>query len=137
MSAGDPSSFVADQKIPCTGTPEQTRATISSGQITVYAGSHWRLEYSPCFASGQWEIQLYSVTDSSYIGQSCWATGVGNYHERKGRLTACALLLNSDISTSKVIEARIVSQSGMVSRAASAYPMGYGNASFRIMELPT
>ena len=136
LSAGDPSSFAADQKIPCTGTPGQTRATISSGQITVYAGSHWRLEYSPCFASGHWEIQFYSVTDSSYIGQSCWGTGIGNYHERKGRLTACALLLNSDISTSKVIEARIVSQNGMVSRVASAAPIGFGNASFRIMELP-
>ena len=53
LSAGDPSSFAADQKIPCTGTTGQTRATISSGQITVYAGSHWRLEYSPCFAGGQ------------------------------------------------------------------------------------
>ena len=104
LSAGDPSSFAANQKIPCTGTPGQTRATISSGQITVYAGSHWRLEYSPCFRIGPWEIQFYSVTDGDYIGQSCWGTAPGRYPERKGRLTACALLLNSDISTSKVIE---------------------------------
>lgn len=137
LSAGDPSSFAADQKIPCTGTPGQTRATINSGQITVYAGSHWRLEYSPCFTIAPWEIQFYSVTDGDYIGQSCWGTGVGSYHERKGRLTACALILNSDISTSKVIEVRIISESGMGSRTSATYNMGFGNASFRIMELPT
>ena len=139
LSAGDPSSFADDQKIPCTGTPGQTRATISSGQITVYAGSHWRLEYSPCFTNSAWEIQFYSVTDGGYIGQSCWASGPSphaTYNERKGRLTACALILNSDISTSKVIEARIVSAGNMGSRVSATYNMGFGNASFRIMELP-
>lgn len=139
LSAGDPSSFADDQKIPCTGTPGQTRATISSGQITVYAGSHWRLEYSPCFTTSPWEVQFYSVTDEDYIGQSCLGSGPpphSSNHARKGRPTACALILNSDISTSKVIEVRIVSAGSMGSRVSATYSKGFGNASFRIMELP-
>lgn len=137
LSANDPSSFSAGQKIPCTGTAAKTNALVNSGQITIYAGSHWRIEYSPVFRGGSFEIGLYSVTDGAYVGQSCWGTTPGNNPTRKGRLTACALILSSDISTSMVIEARIIQQNGMASRLTSPY---YSNAAgapnFRIMELP-
>ena len=136
LSSGDPSSFAAGQAIPCTGTPSATGATVSSGQITIYSGSHWRIEYSPCFTGSQFEIQLYNFTDSSYIGQSCVSTSTGSYPERKCRQSACALILNSEISTSMVIEARIVSLVSMGSRITATVNKSFGNATFRIMELP-
>ena len=139
LSTGDPSSFAAGQKIPFTGTPNNTSATVSSGQITVYEGSNWRIEYSAVFAAGapsymtQFEIQLYSVTDSSYIGNSAWGTSPGQNNARKGRVVATALILNSEISTSKVIEARIVSQTNMISVGSFSI---YGKPTLRVMELP-
>lgn len=138
LSASDPSSFAAGQKIPCTGTPTNTGATVSSGQITISAGSHWRIEYSANFLGGsvgecQFEIGLYSITDSQYIGHSLWGSGENQNPTRMGRVVATALVLNSEISTSKVIEARIISQVQMSSSSAINY---VGKPGFRIMELP-
>lgn len=139
LSTGNPSSYTAGQKIPFTGAPKNTTATVSSGQITVYEGSNWKIEYSAVFQSTdtttgrcQFEIQLYSVTDGAYIGHSAWATAPNYNNARKGRVVASALILSSEISTSKVIEARIVSQSKMASPAYNCY----GTPSLRVMELP-
>ena len=139
LSTSDPSSFAAGQQIPFTGTPSNTTASISSGQITIYEGSHWKIEYSPVFAGHsttgqcQFEIQLYSVTDSSYIGHSAWGTTPNQNHTKKGRLVASAFILSSEISTSKVIEARIVSQAQMTSASSYDY---LGTPSLRAIELP-
>ena len=138
LSASDPSTFSAGSQIPCTGSPSKTNATVSAGRITLPAGSHWRVEYSAAFigdSSGncQFEIGLFSITDNGYIGQSLWGTTPTQNPTRKGRVVACALILNSDIVTSKTIEARIISQALM----ASAAPYPYvGTQTFRIMELP-
>ncbi len=134
LSASDPSSFAAGQKIPCTGTPTNTGATVSSGQITISAGSHWRIEYSANFLGDtQFEIGLYSITDSQYIGHSLWGTTDSQNPTRVGRVVASVLVLNSEISTSKVIEARIISQVNMSSSSAINY---VGKPGFRILELP-
>ena len=138
LSTGNPSSYAAGQKIPFTGTPKNTTATVSSGQITVYEGSNWKIEYSALFqghpSTGycQFEIQLYSVTDDAYIGHSAWATSPSYNNARKGRVVASALILNSEISTSKVIEARIISQSLMATPTYNCY----GKPTLRVMELP-
>jgi hypothetical protein len=137
LSVTDPASLTAGQQIPCTGSPSETRATVSSGQVTVYSGSHWRIEFSPCFNDGAWEIELYSVTDGARIGFTCWGTSPSYTPLLKGRVCACALILDSDISTSKVIEARIVSQTNMGSQINNIYyPNAGGRPTFRIMELP-
>lgn len=139
LSGSDPSSFTAGSQIPCTGTPTNTGATVSSGQITISSGSHWRLEYSAVFSghpstgNTQFEIQFYSTTDGTYIGQSLWGTSPTENQNRKGRVVCTALILNSDISTSKTIEARIVSQNNMSSASGAAFQ---GKMTFRIMELP-
>ena len=138
LSVGEPSSYTAGQKIPFTGTPSNTTASVSSGQITVYEGSNWRIEYSPVFAgdsSGncQFKVQLYSVTDEDYIGQAAWGTTPTQNHTKKGRVVATALILSSEISTSKVIEARIVSQSGITNASTYDY---VGKPTLRVMELP-
>ena len=139
LSAGNPSSYTAGQKIPFTGTPSNTSATVSNGQITVYEGSNWRIEYSAAFVGGapsymtQFEIQLYSVTDGGYIGNSAWATSPGQNNARKGRVVATALILSSEISTSKVIEAKIISQTNMTGVGSLSI---YGKPTLRVMELP-
>ena len=138
LSTGNPSSYTAGQKIPFTGAPKNTSATISSGQITVYEGSNWKIEYSAVFqghpTSGlcQFEIQLYSVTDSAYIGHSAWGTAPSYNNARKGRVVASAFILSSEISTSKVIEARIISQTLMSEPTHNIN----GKPTLRVMELP-
>ncbi len=140
LTGSNPASYTADAQIPCTGTPSTT-ATVSSGQITLPAGSHWRVEYSPAFSSTdntngyvKYEIGLYSVTDSQYIGQSLFASSDGASFDpnKAGRCVASALILNSEITTSMTIEARIVSQTNMTSATQNRD----GSATFRIMELP-
>lgn len=139
LSVGEPSAYTAGQKIPFTGTPKNTLATINAGQLTVYEGSNWRIEFSPVFAGDvstgqcQFKIQFYSVTDSSYIGQAAWGTTPNQNHTKKGRVVATALILSSEISTSKVIEVRIVSQSGITNASSYDY---IGKPTLRVMELP-
>ena len=139
LSVGEPSSYVAGQKIPFIGTPKNSSVTVSSGQITVYEGSSWRIEFSPVFAGDavygrcQFKVQFYSVTDSAYIGQASWGTTPTQNHTKKGRVVATALILSSEISTSKVIEARIVSQSGITNGSLYDY---VGTPTLRVMELP-
>lgn len=141
LAGGNPSTYTAGAQIPCSGTPSNTTATVSSGQIILPAGSHWRIEYSPAFASTdnttgyvKYEIGLYSVTDSQYIGQSLFASsdGAGFDPNKAGRCVASALILNLEITTSKTIEARLVSQSQMTGATLNIM----GTSTFRIMELP-
>ena len=135
----DPSSFTAGNTIPCSGTPSNTRATVSSGEITLPSGSHWRLEFSGIFASTQntgytqFEIQFYDTATSQYIGQSMWGTTPGQNHYRKGRVVCTALILDSEISTSKTIGIKIISSVDLASGATYLY---VGTPSARIMELP-
>ena len=103
------------------------------------AGSHWRLEYSAIFLGAapsyatQFEIQFYSVTDDEYIGNSATGSTPGQNNARRGRVVASTLVLNSDISTSKVIEVKIVSQSNLTGLGSVNYT---GKPSLRVMELP-
>lgn len=138
LSVGNPSSYTAGQQIPVTGTPSKTNATVSSGQFTLPAGSHWRIELSvnflgdPVTGSAAFEFQFYSVTDSAYIGQSGWGSGNSTAGDsRKGRVCCTALVLNSEITTSKTIEARLISS---IDTADGAAYIGTNN--LRIMELP-
>ncbi len=73
-----------------------------------------------------------ATTDRVYVGRAGWGTTPTQNQSRKGRVVATARILNSDISTSKTIEARIISQ---VDMTASAY-LSLGIPTFRIMELP-
>lgn len=138
LSAGEPSSLVVGQQIPCTGSPTETSATVSGGQITLPAGSHWRIEYSACFAgdsSGDcsFEIGFYSFSSLGFIGHSLYGSSDGYNPTRMGRCVATLLLLNSQITTSTTIEARIIAQTAMTSGLPYSY---IGKAGFRIMELP-
>lgn len=141
LAGSNPAAYTAGAQIPCSGTPSNTAATVSSGQIILPAGSHWRIEYSPAFTSTdnatgyvKYEIGLYSVTDSQYIGQSLFASsdGAGFDPNKAGRCVASALILNSEITVSMTIEARLVSQSQMTGSTLNIN----GTSTFRVMELP-
>lgn len=142
VEVGWPASYAAaaDIVIPIVGTGGRTSATISSNQITLPAGSHYRLELSynvfgrSSNFSGELEIQWYSVTGTAYIGQSAYGAGDDDDDARTGRICATALILNSEISTSLVLEARIKActtdlRDGDIAEYGS-------NPTLRIMELP-
>ena len=117
------------------GQCDFTRATVSGNRLTVYAGSHWRIEFSGGqYSAGNWaKYQIYSVTDSSYIGLE--AIGGGESYSVKGRVCATALILNSDISTSKELEFRFVDGSSATARTNSAYA-SFHYIPVKIFELP-
>ena len=143
VGVGWPASYstAADIVIPIVGSGGRTRATINSNQITLPAGSHYRLELSysvfgtsPAAQSARIEIQWYNYTDGVYFGQSAYGAGDAYDDSRTGRICATALVLDSDISTSLVVEARIKAclatlRDGDIAEYSK-------NPTLRIMELP-
>jgi hypothetical protein len=120
----------------------------SSTNFTVYAGSSWYLEFSPgvrCNGrNGIAEIQLYNTTSSTWLGQSAYMCVNGSLGSsaRQGRRVARALILDSDISTSAVIQLRIKSISGtswiMSQDSTGMASIAYaGAACARVVELPS
>jgi hypothetical protein len=115
INTGGPASYAsgADIVSPIIGTSGRTNATISSNQITLTSGSHWRLEWSPSQSIGAtgsttFEAQFYSVTDGAYVGQSTFA-GSQNADLRKCRIVATHFILSSEITTSITLECRLKS----------------------------
>ena len=126
------------------GSLNNTRATFDSStyQITLPEGSHWRLVFqcgqytfaSNAPSTSQHVAGIYSVTDGDYLGQegilTPWNSGI------KGRASASCLILNSEITTQKVIECRYKTLgSGAFARTNSAYAV-YHYHGVVIMELP-
>lgn len=119
------------------GQCDFTRATISGNRVTIYSGSHWRIEYSGGSHASNGnkfvKYQIYSVTDGDYIGLE--GIGNGESYLTKGKVCATALILNSEISTSKVIEFRVVDATSNTPRTNSAYA-SFQYMPIKIFELP-
>lgn len=131
------------------GSLNNTRATLSSNQITLYSGSHWRIEFGNQLIRGAsgvrdflFKSQIYSVTDGVVIGTEGelslvpQSSPADNGYLTRGRCTACALVLNSDISTSKVIQFQI---EGLASRLTALTASDWTRVQYgivKIMELP-
>ena len=131
------------------GSLDNTRATLSNDEITLYSGSHWRIEFSNQLirnASGVrdflFKAQVYSVTDSQVLGTEGELSVVPQSspsdtgYLTRGRCTACALVLNGDISTSKVIRLQI---EGLASRLTALTASDWTRVQYgivKIMELP-
>ena len=119
------------------GQCDFTRATISGNKITIYSGSHWRIEYSggSHAANGNKFVkyQIYSVTDGDYIGLE--GIGNGESYSTKGKVCATALILNSEISTSKELEFRVVDATSNTPRTSSSY-IHFKYLPIKIFELP-
>ena len=119
------------------GQCDFTRATKSGNKITIYSGSHWRIEYSGGSHASNGnrfvKYQIYSVTDGDYIGLE--GIGHGESYSTKAKCCATALILNSEISTSKELEFRVVDASTNLPRTASIYA-SFQYMPIKIFELP-
>jgi len=117
------------------GSLNNTSATLANDKITLYSGSHWRIESSQqvfsvssvgaiCFS------QIYSVTNSQTVG---FDGVLSRDVEVRGRETATALILSGDISTSEEFQFQVQGTSSQLS--ASTDPL-YLYGVVKIMELP-
>ena len=147
LSIGTPASYNTNhEKISITGTPTNTSVSINNGQITLSPNKSYRLEASYGFASTSgdvaWEydatIQLYNVTDSTYVGNSCLLCPANNFyqsytHNKNGRSVASVLVTKSELTSSITYELRVKDINGQIAEIA-------GNAftpSLRVFELPS
>lgn len=142
INTGWPASYSStNQILPIVGAGGRTRATIASNQITIYAGSHWRLEWSPSQTvptnfNGFYEAQFYNVTDSVYIGLDtrCATPLAGDL--RKCRTVCSAIILDSDITTSMTLEVRFSTCStNLRDGDASGYEI-HKFPTIRVFEIP-
>lgn len=128
LSIGTPSSYNTNNtKVPITGTPVNTNVTVSNGQITLSANKNYRLEASYALGSTStgvaWEydatIQLYNVTDSTYVGNPCLLCPANNVyqsytHDKNGRSVASLLVTKSELTSSITYELKIKEVNGIV-----------------------
>lgn len=141
---GATANLPADPIITITGTPSNTNATVSSNELTLPSGSHWRIEVSNQAITNDDSnyselhyVDIYDVNAASNIGFSGIISesnpGPGTGYLTRGRTTACALILNSDISTSITLRFQILGDSGDFKTSSDDLKI-YGIV--KIMELP-
>lgn len=131
------------------GTLGNTRATLSGNQVTLYSGSHWRVEFSPGILEAQiydktWPTSIYSVTDATTIGTKGFitlpppASPTTTSYLTRARPVACALILDSDITTSKVLEFHYENNASgnFLAKTAATGEERFQYNTVRIMELP-
>tara|TARA_R100000773_G_C4219468_1_gene118049 strand:- start:1129 stop:1590 length:462 start_codon:yes stop_codon:yes gene_type:complete len=129
LSAGDEWT-IAD-------SPIHTRATLNSGKITIYTGSHWLIESKvgaqlPNLSlSSEYITQLHD--GSNYVGFPAIMSNI-NALNCSTNFTR-ALILSSDISTSMTLSIKCKSVTGTIgnnSTGATYEPV----ETIKIMELP-
>ena len=96
-------SYQSTNQIALSGSLPNTSASISSNRLTIPSGSDWYI----CCSAGQkygtgngaaTTMQIWDYTNSQYIGIKANCTGWESLV--RGRSAACALILDSEISTS-------------------------------------
>ena len=124
-------------------------ATTGGTQITLYSGSSYYLEASVqprnINRDGAMTAQFYNVTGAQYIGREVYFNFATSYASvgRVGRKVASALILDSDISTSMVIDLRRTSQTGSNWSYSITTDVGIdgfnytGYPSIRVWQLPS
>jgi hypothetical protein len=134
----------ADPILTITGSTPNTNATVSSNEITLPAGSHWRIEASNQAVTSQdsnyselFYLDIYDVNAAANVGfagilsESIPGTNTG--YLTRGRATACAFILNSDITTSMTLRVQIIATAGNLKTSGDALKL-YGIV--KIIELP-
>tara|TARA_R100000388_G_scaffold65912_1_gene47879 strand:+ start:1811 stop:2263 length:453 start_codon:yes stop_codon:yes gene_type:complete len=116
------------------GSLDNTSATFSGNEFTLYSGSHWRIEASQqvldVAVSDTYYLDIYSTTNAQAVGFH----GIMSTSQLiRGRATSCAMILSSDISTSETFRIQVTADSGDLS-ASSDELDAYGI--LKIMELP-
>jgi len=136
-AAGQPVGFTSPASF-------NTDIATSSPNITLFSGSSYYLEASLlCTASStpsneKISFRFYNVTGASYIGQSCEMTMNPNFSAnfRIGRRVCSALVLDSDISTSMIVQVRIEAITGS-GWSFTGFPSWAGQPTIRILQLPS
>ena len=121
------------------GSILKTNATLGTNEITLPAGSHWRLTFcgGQRYAGGsqtgaETAIQFWDTGAGQFVGLQGHCTGFSAL--TKGRSEACLLLRNADISTSITLRCFYKTPtSGNWQQTTSSY---YDHLSLVIMELP-
>lgn len=116
------------------GSLDNTRATLSGNEFTLYSGSHWRIEASPqaldISVSDTYYLDIYSTTNTQTVG---FGGIMSTSTLIRGRATACAMILSGDISTSETYRIQVTADSGDLI-ASTDLLNSYGI--LKIMELP-
>jgi hypothetical protein len=147
IKAGTPTSAAVNGRFSLSGTINGS-ASIVSDRLRLPTGSSYYLEGSVLIQqtalNGAITWQWYDNTNSTYIGSEGFmnlATSFGSVG-RISRRVACALVLDSDITSSVDVELRIKSLTGtswnltITSSGIGAFDfVGYPSA--RILEIPT
>lgn len=121
------------------GSILKTSATLGTNEITLPAGSHWRLTFSggqryadSNSPGAETAVQFYDTGAGQFVGLQGHCSGFSAL--TKGRSEACLMLRNSDISTSITLRCFYKNAtSGNWQRNTSSY---YQNLALVIMELP-
>lgn len=123
-------------------TSYNTDITASSSDFTLYSGSSYYLEASVradnLDRNGAVDFQFYSQTDGVTIGQDAQMNFNNGFAgvARIGRRVCSALVLDSDISTSKVIKLR-ANITGSNWSFSVPFPSWTGYPTIRIIQLPS
>jgi hypothetical protein len=116
------------------GSLDNTSATLSGNEFTLYSGSHWRIEASPqalnISVSDTYYLDIYSTTNTQTVG---FGGIMSTSTLIRGRATACAMILSGDISTSETYRIQVTADSGDLI-ASTDLLNSYGI--LKIMELP-
>jgi hypothetical protein len=121
------------------GSLGNTRATLSGNEITIYSGNSI---IQPAILDFGTYSRIYSVTDSIVIGTRGVmgalknTTPTNNDYLRLGRAAACALILDSSISTSKVLRFEVEGLASKLTYYAGSLETRYQYGIVKIMELP-
>lgn len=129
------------------GSLDNTNATISGNTITVYSGSHWRIEYSnsiiqPAILDYGTFSRIYSVTDAATIGTRGVMCAVpanppsNTQYLTMGRAVACALILDSDISTSKTLQFEVEGNAADLTYYGGSLDTRFQYGILRVLEIP-
>jgi hypothetical protein len=147
IKADTPTSAAVGGRFKLSGSVNGS-ASITSNRLTLPTGSSYYLEGSVLVQNssknGAITWQWYDNTNSAYIGSEGFmnfATSFGAV-ARVSRRVSCALVLDSDITTSIDVELRIKTLTGtnwnMTITADGISSFDYvGYPSIRILELPT
>lgn len=121
-----------------------TDITATTTTFTLYSGSSYYLEASVLGSTnnqnGAVSWQFYSDTDSTFIGSNASFNVLGGFSgaPRMGRKSCSALVLDTDISVSKVISLRTTSLTGSGwTFNVAGFPAHVGYPSIRVWQLPS
>ena len=142
-------TMVNNPVLELSGTLDNTSATLLNDRITIYSGSHWRIEFSNgIIANGDnpnvsdlYHASIYDETNSTILGQKGILSGgvpsgTSTGYLTRGSARASALVLDGDISTSLTLRVQIEGGASNLNARTASNETRYQYGIVKIMELP-